>query len=103
MPELPLNDRNRDPLARHLDSMSVPKLMRRQPPTDTGTHSSRPELLARRGRRPRPTGGRTTQHTQQRPDRQRCAQLDPRPDLLEAPPIHPHLTSPPALPAANQN
>jgi hypothetical protein len=29
MPELPLNDRNRDPLARHLDSMSVPKLMRR--------------------------------------------------------------------------
>jgi len=36
MPELPLDDDQRHTLARHLDSVSMPELMRRQPPTHPG-------------------------------------------------------------------
>jgi hypothetical protein len=47
MPELPLYDRDRDPLARHLDRVGVPKLMRSEATANTGTNGSRSELLAR--------------------------------------------------------
>ncbi len=36
MPELPLDDDQRHTLARHLDSVSMPELMRGQPPTHHG-------------------------------------------------------------------
>jgi hypothetical protein len=34
VPELALNDWERESLARHLDRVSVPQLMRREPPPD---------------------------------------------------------------------
>jgi TRAP-type C4-dicarboxylate transport system substrate-binding protein len=36
MPELPLYDDERNALARHLDSVSMPELMGRKPPTHPG-------------------------------------------------------------------
>ena len=36
MPEPPLDDDQRHTLARHLDSVSMPELMRGQPPTHPG-------------------------------------------------------------------
>jgi hypothetical protein len=36
MPELSLDDDQRHTLARHLDGVSMPELMRGQPPTHTG-------------------------------------------------------------------
>jgi hypothetical protein len=36
MPELPLDDHQRDPLARHLGGMSMAELMRREPAPDSG-------------------------------------------------------------------
>jgi hypothetical protein len=35
MPELPLDDRERDPFVRHLDRVSMPQRVRREPPPHT--------------------------------------------------------------------
>jgi hypothetical protein len=48
MPELPLDDDERDAFVRHLDRVSVPELMRREPPPDAGC-SGRAELGADAG------------------------------------------------------
>ena len=37
MPELALDDRQRDPFVCHLDGMSMPEMVRREPPPDPGT------------------------------------------------------------------
>ena len=36
MPELALDDRQRDPFVCHLDGMSMPEMVRREPPPDPG-------------------------------------------------------------------
>ena len=45
VPELPLDDRDRDPLPGHLDSVSVPQLVWSEPPTNTSMHSGHSEFL----------------------------------------------------------
>jgi hypothetical protein len=50
MPELPLDDRQRDPLVCHLDRVRVPQLVRREPPSYTGLRSEPSKLTARGGR-----------------------------------------------------
>jgi hypothetical protein len=37
MPELPLDDRQRDPFVRYLDRVSMPELVRRKPPPHGST------------------------------------------------------------------
>ena len=64
MPQLALNDGDRDPFARHLDRVSVPELMWSEPATNTSTHGRRAQLLPCGGRRPRPTCGPTVQYAQ---------------------------------------
>src|SRR5258708_15692942 len=44
MPELPLYDHERNALARHLDSVSMSELMRRQPPTHPGSDRGAAQL-----------------------------------------------------------
>ena len=73
MPELPLDNQERDPLARDFDRVGVPELVRRGPTSDTGREGVAVELPASGGRRPRPTARRSVDHAQQRADRQ----LDP--------------------------
>lgn len=50
MPELPLNNRQRDPFVRHLDRMSMPQLVRRKPPPHPSLRGE-PAKLTRRGGR----------------------------------------------------
>jgi hypothetical protein len=46
MPELPLDDRQRDPFVRHLDRVRVSELVRREPPPHPGLSGKPPELAA---------------------------------------------------------
>ena len=50
MPELPLDDRQRDPFVGHLDRVGVPELMRSEPPTNPRLRAESAKLTARRGR-----------------------------------------------------
>ena len=45
VPELPLNDDQRHALARHLDGVGVPQLMRRKPPPRAGMSSHLPQCV----------------------------------------------------------
>lgn len=60
MPELALDDGDRDPLARHLNSVGMSELMWGKPTTHAGPDGCRRELLPGRGRRP--TLGRRAEH-----------------------------------------
>jgi hypothetical protein len=50
MPELALDDRQRDPLVRHLDRMRVPELVRGEPPPNPGLCGEPAKLAAGGGR-----------------------------------------------------
>jgi hypothetical protein len=52
VPELPLDDHDRDPLARHLDRMRMPKLMPREPTANPGRAASFRGLSVVRAGRP---------------------------------------------------
>jgi hypothetical protein len=52
MPELALNDWQRDALVRHLDCGSMPELVRRKAPTHPSLGRQSAKLTARGGRRP---------------------------------------------------
>jgi hypothetical protein len=49
MPELPLDDRQRDPFVRHLDRMSMSELVRREPPPHRSLGRESAKLTARGG------------------------------------------------------
>jgi hypothetical protein len=69
MPELPLDDVDRHPFPRELDSMPMSELVGGEPTTNTGLGGELTQLAADRGRRPRPTAGRAVDNAEQRPDR----------------------------------
>jgi hypothetical protein len=50
MPELPLDDRQRDPFMRHLNRMSMPELVRRKPAPHPGLRGEPTKLTTRGGR-----------------------------------------------------
>jgi hypothetical protein len=50
MPELPLDNRQRDPFVRHLDRMSMPELVRRKPPPHPSLGREPAKLTTRGGR-----------------------------------------------------
>jgi hypothetical protein len=70
MPELPLDDHQRDALTRHLDRVCMPELMWRQPATHPGCDRGVAQLDADPGRGARPSASRAAQDTEQRADRQ---------------------------------
>ena len=72
MPELALDDVDRDALPRELDRVRMAELMRREP-TDRSLTGELAQLGAGGGRRPRPATGYPVDHAEQRADRQ----LDP--------------------------
>ena len=57
MPELPLDDRQRDPFVGHFDGVSMPQLVWREPPSHTGLSGESAQLTAGSCRRPAPTAG----------------------------------------------
>ena len=48
MPELPLDDRQRDPFVRHLDRVGVPELVRREAPPHPSLGRQAAKLTPRR-------------------------------------------------------
>jgi hypothetical protein len=50
VPELALDDGQRHPLARHLDRVRVPQLMRSKPPSHARLNGEPPQLAAGAGR-----------------------------------------------------
>src|SRR3954471_13261658 len=61
------------------------------------------ELAAHGGARPRSSAGRAVNAADQRPDRQLEPRVQPRPQRLPAPPLHPDLASAAALAVADQD
>jgi hypothetical protein len=80
MPELSLDDRQRDPFVRHLDRMSVPELVRREPAPDASLTSEPSKLTSRGGRGPSTAAGTAGEDAEQRADRQPHAMLGPAAD-----------------------
>jgi len=89
--ELSLDHDQRHTFTGHLDRVGVPELMRREAATNTGLERSVAELDADSGWGAWPTAGRATQDAEQRPDRHRCPDLEPRRELLPRPAVHPDL------------
>jgi len=64
MPELALDNDQRNALVGHLDRMSVPQLVRGEPATDAGESGDSSELLASGRGLPVPTSGCAVDHAQ---------------------------------------
>ena len=98
MTELPLDDYQRDPFAGHLDCVSVAELARREPSPDAGRPSGVSQQRADPGRGAGTAAGGSTEHAEQRADRQPRADLEPRLELLPGPTVHSNLAALAALP-----
>ena len=94
MPELALDDHQRDALARHLDRVCMPELVRREPAThpgcDRGSACSWTRIPAGGAR---PAASRAAQDAEQRADRQARTKLEPGIELLPRPTVHPDLAA----------
>src|SRR5947209_19272923 len=103
MPELSLDHDQRDPLARHLDRVRVPELMRREPATNTRLLSGVMQLAANPGARARPSACRAAQNAAQRAERQGGAELEPWFEVRPAPAVHADLPTLVTLPVPHEN
>jgi hypothetical protein len=102
MPELALDDVDRNALSGQLDSVSVAELMWRKPAPHARVGGQSAQLGTGCGGRPWTTAGGPVDHTEQRPDRHLDAMLQPGVDVLKAPIVHADLAAPVALPVTNQ-
>jgi hypothetical protein len=103
MPELALDDDQRDAFVGHFDRVSVPQLMRREPSTDTSCGGRASQLFAASGLLPVPAGGRTVDYAQQRSDRKPGTDLEPRLQLRPVPAVHANLAALAALATPNED
>ena len=70
MPGLPLDDRQRHPLARELVRVRLTELVGREPAPHASSRGVASQLSACGGRRPRPPASRPVNHAEQRTDGQ---------------------------------
>ncbi len=103
MTELALDHEQWDAFARHLHGMRVAQLMRREPTSHPRSAGRLMQLRSDAGRSPRTSAGRSAQDAEQRPDRERRAQREPRGELLPGPAVHPDLAPLAAFAKAHQN
>jgi hypothetical protein len=103
MPELPLDDDERDAFVGHLDRMCVTQLVWGESPPDARGRSGVMELLSSGGRLPVPPGCRAVDDAQERSDRQLVPGLQPRLKLAPGPPVHANLTSLAALATTDED
>jgi len=103
MPELALDNRQRDPVVRHLDSVRVAELVRREPAPHSRCGGGPAQLAARGCRLPVAPGGRTVDHAEQRADREPDTELLPGLEVLPRPAVHPHLATLVAFAVADQH
>jgi hypothetical protein len=102
VPELPLDDEQRDPLARHLDRVRVAELMRREPAPDPGGHGGVVQLGADSGRSEWPPACRAAQEAEQPAGRQFPAEFEPWVEVRPCPAVHPDLAALLALAVADE-
>src|SRR5882672_2612984 len=91
MPELSLDDEQRDPFAGHLDRVHMPELVWREPAPHSGCCRGVMQLRADTCRRARPSSCRAAHHAEQSPDRQFPPELEPRLEVRPCPTVHPDL------------
>jgi hypothetical protein len=91
--ELALDEQQRDAFARHLDCVGVAQLVGSEPAAHSSAGSDVMQLRADAGGSPWPSLGGAAQDAEQRADRQRGAQRQPRSELLPCPAVHPNLAS----------
>jgi hypothetical protein len=77
MPELPLDDDERDAFARHLDCVRVPELVWRYPASHSSSGGGASELPARGRHFPVASGGGAVDHAEERADRKTGTDLLP--------------------------
>src|SRR3954454_12713946 len=102
MAKLALDDDQRHALARHLDGVSVSKLVRCEASPDAGLAAGSAQLGAGGGGRPRPPAGGSVDYAEQRSNRQLEPRLKPRRELLPRPVVHADLAATAGLAAAHQ-
>ena len=85
MPELTLDNDERNAFVCHLDGVSVSELVRRESASHTRRRRGMVQLLARGRCLPAPARGRSVDHAQHRADRELAADLEPRIELLLIP------------------
>jgi hypothetical protein len=93
MAELALDHDQRDPLARHLNRVRVPQLMRREPATHSGGNRGVVKLFTDAGRRARPAACRPTHDAEQPSDRQGPTRLQPWFEVRPRPAVHADLAA----------
>ena len=103
MPELALDQRQRDPLAQQLDGVGVAELMRSYAPADPGRDGGAMQLKASRAGRPGVPARRPGDHAEQRADRERHPLGHPRFKGRPASRVHPDHAAAIVLPVPDQN
>jgi hypothetical protein len=103
MPQLALDDVERDPLVREFDGVGVAQLVRREPPPHAGLGGDPPELGAGGVTRPGPAAGGPVDHAQERADRHCHPEFEPGAEVLPAPRVHADLAPAAALAVADQH
>lgn len=103
MPELALDDEERDTFAGHLDGVCVPELMGREPAAYPGCLGGPAQLSAYAGGCAWSPSCRSAQDAEQRADWQRCAEDEPSLQLLPGPAVHSDLAAFAAFPATDED
>ena len=102
MPELALDDVDRDPFSRELDGVGVAQLVRGEPASDTRFDGELAQFSSSGAGRPPPPAGGAVDHSEQRPGRQQHPVCRPRTELLEPERVHPRLAALVALAMPDQ-
>jgi hypothetical protein len=87
---------------RHLDRVSMPQLVGREPPSHPRPDGGMVQMLARGRRLPSASSGRSVDNAEHRADREPATDLQPRIELLPRPAIHPNLSPLAALPPPDE-
>ncbi len=101
MAELALDRHQRLTLVGKLDSLRMPQLMRCEPSAHARRFRWSPQLFAGGAGLPAPTCGRAMDHAEQRPDRERGAELLPWGQRVPGPAVHAHLAPPSSFASAH--
>jgi hypothetical protein len=99
----PLDDIEWDALVGELNGVGVAELVRGETAPHPSLRGDAAQLGAGGVAGPRPAAGRAVDHPQQRTDRHRHPELEPRPEVLPAPTVHADLPPPAALAAPDEH